>query len=394
LNEEVNHPEDRDLRSADPGRVGLLQGHLTTGSVPPVSTGGARYRLRPSIEPFVDRHGVLCFVWPGGRDVVVRDPSREDIALVELLKTASHSAGSLATSLGVEASSVQRQLDSLVDAGLVLRRDEPESPPLIGDEAARFSRQLPYLAELGDEVALQRRIRGASVVVLGCGGLGTWAIAALACIGVGNLVLVDDDVVALSNLNRQILYGRADVDEPKVATSQRWLHAFDPAIDVTSVERRLESATDAAAVIGGADAVVLAADWPPYEIGRWVNAACVDAQVPFIVAGQLPPVLKVGPTYMAGKGACLACHETALADESYAYEDYVSHRSSDSGTASTVGPASAIAGGMIGLELLHLLAGRSPATRDFALIMHMQTLEVHRAPIARDPSCTTCKHLW
>lgn len=342
----------------------------------------------------MDRHGVLCFVWPGGRDLVVRDPSREDIALIELLKTGSHSAGSLAASLGVEASSVQSQLDSLVTAGLVLHRDEPESLPLIGDEAARFSRQLPYLAELGDEVAVQRRIREARVVVLGCGGLGTWAIAALACIGVGNLVLVDDDVVALSNLNRQILYARADVEEPKVAASERWLHSFDPAIDVTSLERRVESAKDAAAVIGRADAVVLAADWPPYEIGRWVNAACVDARIPFIVAGQLPPVIKVGPAYLPGRGACLACHETALADESYAYEDYVAHRSSDAGTASTVGPASAIAGGMIGLELLHLLAGRSPATRDFALIVHMQTLEARRAPITRDPLCATCKHLW
>jgi molybdopterin-synthase adenylyltransferase len=343
----------------------------------------------------VDRHGVLCFVCPGGEDLVVRDPSREDIALVELLKTTSQTADSLATLLGVQAASVQAQLDSLVSAGLVLRRDGPASAPLAGEDAARFSRQLPYLAELGDEMALQRSIRAATVAVIGCGGLGTWAIAALASIGVGNLVLLDDDTVELSNLNRQILYARADTDELKVAMSQRWVQSFDPAINVTVVESRVESAADVASVIRGAAAVVLAADWPPYEIGRWVNAACVDAQIPFMVAGQLPPILKVGPTYVANGGPCLSCHEKALVAESYAYEDYAGHRASDSAqVASTVGPASSVAGGIVGLEMLHLLTGRSPATRDFALIVHMQTLEVRRAPVVRDHACATCKHRW
>ncbi len=337
---------------------------------------------------------MLCFVWPGGQDLVVREPSREDISLVELLQEGTHTVGALAASLGVQASSVQTRLDSLVGAGLVLRRDEPAGPSLVGDDAMRFARQLPYLSELGDEMRLQRGIRDATVAVLGCGGLGTWAIAALACIGVGNLVLVDDDTVGLSNLNRQILYARDDIGERKVAKARRWLNAFDPAINALSVEQRVESATDVATVIQGADAVVLAADWPPYEIGRWVNTACVGAHIPFIVAGQLPPIIKVGPTYVPGGGACLSCHETALATESYAYDDYAAHRASGSGSASTVGPASCVAGGLIGLELLHLLAGVPPATRDFALIVHMRTLDVHRAPVGRDPACPTCKHLW
>jgi bacteriocin biosynthesis cyclodehydratase domain-containing protein len=190
------------------------------------------------------------------------------------------------------------------------------------------------------------------------------------------------------------LYERADVDELKVAMSQRWIESFDPAINVTTVESRVESAADAARIIQGAAAVVLAADWPPYEIGRWVNSACVDARIPFIVAGQPPPIVKVGPTYIPGAGPCLSCHETALAAESYAYDDYVTHRAADSGVASTVGPASCVAGGLIGLEMLHLLTGREPATRDFAFIVHMQTLEVRRAMVPRDPACATCKHLW
>jgi molybdopterin/thiamine biosynthesis adenylyltransferase len=391
---EVNRPEDRDSRSADPVRVGLLEGHLTDRSGPPAgSAGGPRYRLRPSVEPFVDRHGTLCFVRPGASDLVVRDPDAADVRLVLRLRGVCDTAGGLARHTGIAEAEVQRKLDSLVAAGLVLERRGPEAPPLAGEDGERFSRQLPYLAELGDEVRLQRRLRGSTVAVLGCGGVGTWVIAALACVGVGRVVLVDDDHVALSNLNRQILYTRRDVGASKADVSARWLRDFDPAIAVTTLARRISSEADVDPVVALADVVVLAADWPPYELARWVNAACIRAAVPFIVAGQLPPVVKVGPTYMPGHGACFTCHETALARESSAYEDYVAFRASDPDFASTLGPASCVAGGLIGLELLHLLTGHDPVTRDCAVLVHMRTLEVRHEPVRGDATCRTCKHL-
>jgi molybdopterin/thiamine biosynthesis adenylyltransferase len=192
---------------------------------------------------------------------------------------------------------------------------EPGGPPLEPDEAERFARQLPYFAETGDPLATQRRLRAAHVAVIGCGGLGTWALGALASLGVGRFTLVDHDTVELANLNRQILYGAADVGASKVACSARWVRALDPRIEVHEVPRQVQGEADAAAAIDGADAVVLAADWPPYEVGRWVNRACVAAGVPFILGGQVPPMLKVGPTYWPGRGPCFACHERALAGE-------------------------------------------------------------------------------
>jgi bacteriocin biosynthesis cyclodehydratase domain-containing protein len=391
---EVTRFEDRDRRPADRGRVGLLQGDLSTDCGPPAGpASGPHYRLRPSVEAFVDRDGVLCFVVPGRQHLVVRDPDDVDVALVRALRDDWSSPATLAGSTGADLPLVVEKLDSLDAADLVLRRASPESSPLIGDDAERFSRQLPYLAELGDENQLQRRLRECVVVVLGCGGLGTWAIAALACIGVGKLVLVDDDEVALSNLNRQILYTAGDVGVPKVTATEAWLNAFDPAIEVTTLMRRVAAANDVEPIIDGADAVVLAADWPPYRIARWVNAACVVARTPFIVAGQVPPVLKLGPTYVPGVGACFACHESALTRDSYAYEDYVATRIAEPAVASTVGPASCVAGGLMGLELMHLLTGNRPATQGLAMTVHMQTLEVQRIPIARDPDCAACKHL-
>ena len=56
-------------------------------------------------------------------------------------------------------------------------------------------------------------------MILGCGGLGSWVAAGLACVGVGRLTLVDDDVVELSNLNRQLLFTEADIGRAKVAAA-------------------------------------------------------------------------------------------------------------------------------------------------------------------------------
>jgi bacteriocin biosynthesis cyclodehydratase domain-containing protein len=354
---------------------------------------GPRYRLRPSIEPFVDRHGELCLVRPGGQDLVVRRPEDADVALLRELQNTWATAEHLARRVGVDPSVVQRKLDSLAAADVVVLSSGPPAPPLNGEDAERFLRQMPYLAELGDDVRLQRRLRDSSVAVVGCGGLGTWAIAALACIGVGRMVLIDDDRVALSNLNRQILYSRADMGAAKVVAAAEWVRAFDPAIRVNAVDRRIASVEDVTAIIFDADAVVLAADWPPYEIGRWVNAACVRAGTPFIVAGQLPPLLKVGPTYVPGNGPCFTCHETALARASRSYEDYVAFRGSEPIATPTLGPGSCVVGGMIGVELLHLLAGHMPSTHGVAVLVNMRTMAVRHERVERDPACATCKHL-
>jgi bacteriocin biosynthesis cyclodehydratase domain-containing protein len=362
-----------------------------------VTAGGPRYRLRPSVEPFVDAGGALYLVRPGAPDLAVRDAEPVDVAIVERLVQAASDAPSLLRALRADgftlhADALDRKLASLVAADVAVRR-EAVADPLTGTDAERFARQLPYLEELGDADALQRRLRAATVAVIGCGGLGTWTIAALACLGVGRLVLVDDDVVELVNLNRQVLFRPADLGVAKVDAAASWVRAFDPAIDVVADGRRVAGPEDARAVVDGADAVVLVADTPAYEIGRWVNAACVPGRIPFVVAGQLPPIVKIGPVFAPGAGPCFACHETALRRASPKYDEYVAWRRDAPLTASTLGPASAVIGGLIGTELLHLLAGVAPATLGEAVILDLRTLALRRERIPRDPGCAACEHL-
>lgn len=341
-----------------------------------------RYRLRPSVELFSAADGDVYLLRAGGAPtMVVRRPAPEDRALLERLGVEAVPAP--------EGSEQARRLAPLRAAGLLI--EEGDGPPLAPELAERFERQLPYFAERGDPNAVQRRLRDSTVAVLGCGGLGTWALAALASLGIGRFVLVDDDTVALHNLNRQILFGVADVGRAKVDCAARWVGGLDPGIEVLTHRRRVESAGDAAAMLGGADAVVLAADWPPYELGRWVNRACVAAGIPFLMAGQQPPVLKVGPTYVPGRGPCFACHERALAAEFPLYPELAEHRRRHPAAATTLGPASGVVGTLLSLEVMHLLTGDEPiATEGRALLLDMRTLEQRWESVPRDPDCLTC----
>jgi bacteriocin biosynthesis cyclodehydratase domain-containing protein len=347
----------------------------------PLGTGAPRYRLRPSIEPFFASSGDVYLLRPGGGDKhVVRAPAHDDRALLERL-----ARGPVPAPTG---SAVAARLGPLIEAGIVV--PEPESAPLAPPDAERFDRQLPYLAEYGDPRELQRRLRASSVVVLGCGGLGTWALGAMACVGIGRFVLIDDDAIELSNLNRQILYGADDIGRRKVDVAAEWVRRFDPGVEIATIAKRVEGPADLRDAIAGADALVLVADWPAYGLARWVNAACVAARVPFLTAGQQPPLLKIGPTYVPGRGACFACQERQLRRDFPLYEELADHRRRDPPAATTLGPASGLIGTLLALEVLHLIVDGPPATTDRALLVDMRTLDMRWEAIDRDPECPTC----
>jgi bacteriocin biosynthesis cyclodehydratase domain-containing protein len=345
-----------------------------------------RLELRGGIELFAADDGDLYLLDAAGRTtIVVRSPERADRDLLERI-----AAGPVAAP---EGSAIAARLEPLVEAGAV--RPVRVSAPLGPAEAERFARQLGYLDELGDPNEVQRRLRRARIAVLGCGGLGTWALGALACVGIGSFVLIDDDAVEPSNLNRQILYRHADVGAAKVTRAAAWLEAFDPAIDVIERRQRITGPGPLADAVAGCDALLAAADWPPYELTRWVNAVCVRRRMPFLTAGQQPPLLKIGPTYVPGRGACFACHETQVRRSFPLYDQLAEHRRSHPPDAVTLGPASGVVGSLLGLEIMHLVATDEPvATQDRALLLDMRSLEARWEGVERDPACPVCRSLF
>ena len=374
------------------------QGQLTDPPGPPVSQGAGaprRYLLRPSIERLTVGEDVYLLRPGEDADLAIRAPDAADRLVLARLAQGACTREELAAAAaeggaGLAPEALQGKLDALMEADAVVVHDGAAATLGAGD-AERFARQLPYLAERGDPARMQGRLRAARVVVLGCGGLGTWSLAALASLGVGSLVLVDDDRVELSNLNRQILFAAGDVGSRKAELAAAWVRRFDPAIEARPVVRRIGGPEDLAPLLEGADALVHAADTPPYELERWVNAACLAAGVPWIASGQSPPTLKVGPTYIPGRTACFACHERELAREHELWPEVVRARTARPVVATTLGPASGLLGTLVALQLLDLLtAPEPPATAGRALLIDMRTLAARFAEVPRDPECPAC----
>ena len=112
------------------------------------------------------------------------------------------------------------------------------APDLTPAEVERYSRHLiiPEIGAVG-----QRRLKNAKVLVIGAGGLGSPALLYLAAAGVGTLGIVDDDDVDLSNLQRQVIHGVADVGTPKIESARRAIADLNPLVSVVTHNVRLDA---------------------------------------------------------------------------------------------------------------------------------------------------------
>src|SRR5438067_8812264 len=139
---------------------------------------------------------------------------------------------------------------------------------LTSAELSRYERQL-VLPEVG--LSGQERLRAASVVVVGAGGLGSPAALYLAAAGIGTIGIVDDDSVELSNLHRQLLHSSKDVGREKTASAAESIARLNPHVQVRTHQERLTQ-TRATQVFSDYDIVIDGSD--NYATRYAVNDAC------------------------------------------------------------------------------------------------------------------------
>ncbi|SFF83610.1 Molybdopterin or thiamine biosynthesis adenylyltransferase [Novosphingobium sp. CF614] len=149
---------------------------------------------------------------------------------------------------------------------------------LPSERLARFARHI-VLPELGG--AGQVALADAHVVLVGCGGIGSPALQYLAAAGIGRLTLVDDDVVDVSNLQRQTIYTPSDVGQPKAETAAEWVRRFDLGLRVDAVVARV-GGDNAAQVLSGASLVLDGCD--NFATRLAVSDSCVKLDIPLTSA--------------------------------------------------------------------------------------------------------------
>ena len=348
-------------------------------------------RLKTTTEVFSSPGGDICLLRPSDdADLVLEGAGERGRALVAALDGRT-TRESLEAEYGTDP--VAELIGLLETERLV--EDASVYAVLSDEECGRYDRQLRYFADLAPDGEsapdCQLRLRDARVVVLGVGGLGSWAALSLACCGVGELTLVDGDVVELSNLNRQVLFAAADIGRPKARLAAAAIERFNPGIRVVPVERTLGSQAEIGAAVAGASFVVDAADRPTHDIERWVNAACFEHRVPYITMSHFPPYARVGPLYVPGETGCFNCQERAYRRSYELYDHLVDQRRGAPSPAATLGPVCAFVGGQVALDVVHQLTGLcAPASRGRVRVFDTRTLEVSDEPVPRDPDCEVC----
>lgn len=140
----------------------------------------------------------------------------------------------------------------------------------------RYSRHV-LLDDIGIEG--QHKLLAAHALILGAGGLGSPVALYLASAGVGQLTLIDDDTVDLTNLQRQIMHTTARVGQPKVDSARQAIEAINPGVQVHTVARRADAAL-LDALVPAADVVLDCGD--NYATRHALNAACVRHRKPLV----------------------------------------------------------------------------------------------------------------
>src|SRR6266446_723284 len=184
--------------------------------------------------------------------------------------------------------------------GGVPQAEMPALPMLSNEEVARYSRHL-IMPEVG--MTGQRKLKAASVLMIGTGGLGAPLGMYLAAAGVGRLGLVDFDVVDASNLQRQIIHGTKDVGRPKIASARDRIEDINPHVEIETHDTKLTSA-NALNLFVNYDVIVDGTDNFPTRY--LVNDACVLTGKPNVY-GSIFRFEGQASVFWAERGPCYRC---------------------------------------------------------------------------------------
>jgi len=229
-------------------------------------------------------------------------------------------------------------------------------------ERERYASQLA-LPEWSERAQLA--LRGASVLVVGAGALGTPVALYLAAAGVGRLGIADDDRVGLADLQRQLLHFTPDLGVPKAHSAAAKLGFLNPEVEVVPYEARFDAA-HARGLLAGHDGLV-----GPSSLNELLLAAGVPG-VLGRAAGSSGALMAIRP----GESACWRCAEP----EPSTIPDGV------------LGPAAGAVGSLMALEALKLLTGYAPPQLDARLELDLAAASpaLVRVPVTRRPDCPEC----
>ena len=247
---------------------------------------------------------------------------------------------------------------------------------LSDDQLDRYARHI-ILKEIGG--GGQAKLLAANVAVVGAGGLGSPCLMYLAAAGVGRLTVIDDDTVALSNLQRQVLHGTADVGRAKTDSARDGLARINPDTIVTACPVRLDPG-NAASLLAAHDVVADGSD--SFGTRLTVADVCLTLRIPLVSAA-------VGPfdgqlATFRGWEADTPCYRCFVGDAP-GREDV---SCADHGV---LGALTGVLGAMQALEVIREITGFGPTLAGRLLLFDALGMRMRTLALAKDPACPACR---
>jgi adenylyltransferase/sulfurtransferase len=247
---------------------------------------------------------------------------------------------------------------------------------LSDDQLDRYARHI-VLKEIGGEG--QRRLLGSAVILVGAGGVGSPALQYLAAAGVGSVKMIDDDIVSLDNLQRQILFATADVGRPKVEVAREAAGRLNPEVRFTGLRQRL-TAGDAAELLAGASVVIDGSD--NFATRLVVSDTCTALRIPLVTAAIGMFQVQVGT--WRGWEPGRPCYRCFVGD---AFDSDDCDNCADLGV---LGAMAGIAGSWAATEAIRQIVGFGDEAAGKVHVFDGLAPAMRTLKIARDPGCRTC----
>lgn len=241
-------------------------------------------------------------------------------------------------------------------------------------EMLRYNRQI-ILKQFDFEG--QEALKQSSLLVLGAGGLGCAASQYLATAGIGKLTLIDDDVVELSNLQRQVLHTDADIGKKKVESAAESLKLLNPHLKVETVDRRL-SDDELDSLIRSHTLVLDACD--NVETRNQLNRLCYQAKVPLVSGAAIRMEGQISVfTYQDENAPCYQCLSALFGSAALSCVE-----------AGVMAPVVGMVGAAQALEAIKVIAQFGSPKEGKLLILDAMSHSWREMKLMKMPTCTVC----
>jgi molybdopterin/thiamine biosynthesis adenylyltransferase len=222
----------------------------------------------------------------------------------------------------------------------------------------------------------QEKLRAASALILGAGGLGCPAALYLAASGIGRLTLADGDTVDLTNLQRQILYRAESVGMPKVDVARKVLHEANPDVAVIALQERVSEFGE---LVARADIVLDCSD--NFATRHALNRACVLHRKPLVSGAAMRFDAQVMVFDLSRPDSpCYSC----LFPEDGEFEEV------QCSTMGVLAPLTGVVGAMQAMEAIKLLAGVGEPLSGRLMAIDAKSSEWRMMKVAKDAACRVC----